>query len=122
MRHYADLTGLPAKRMIPWLGVARSKFYDWRRRYGKVNEHNALVPRDHWIEDWERRAIIEFHAAHLTDGYRRITFMMLDAGIVAVSPATTWRVLSRAGLLKRWNTEPPKKGNGFVQPLRPHEH
>ena len=20
--------------------------------YGKVNEHNGLVPRDHWIEGW----------------------------------------------------------------------
>ncbi|MFC1601598.1 hypothetical protein ACFL34_04540, partial [Candidatus Sumerlaeota bacterium] len=42
--------------------------------------------------------------------------------VVAVSPATTWRVLSRAGLLKRWNSKPSKKGKGFVQPLRPHQH
>ncbi len=32
-----------------------SKFYDWQARYGKVNEHNALVPRDHWLEAWEKR-------------------------------------------------------------------
>ena len=32
-----------------------SKFYDWRERYGKVNEHNRLVPRDHWLEAWETR-------------------------------------------------------------------
>lgn len=23
-----------------------SKFYDWRSRYGLVNEHNAWIPRD----------------------------------------------------------------------------
>jgi putative transposase len=48
--------------------------------------------------------------------------MMLDGNIVAVSPSSTWRVLSRAGLLDRWNKKPSKKGTGFEQPLLPHEH
>jgi hypothetical protein len=29
------------------------------------------------------------------EGYRRLTFMMLDADIVAVSSSSVWRVLSR---------------------------
>ena len=37
-------------RVVWWLGIARGKFFDWRNRYGKANEHNAQVPRDHWIE------------------------------------------------------------------------
>jgi hypothetical protein len=48
--------------------------------------------------------------------------MMLDQDLVAVSPSTTYRVLSAAGLLDRWNGKPSKKGTGFVQPLAPHEH
>jgi transposase InsO family protein len=48
--------------------------------------------------------------------------MMLDRDVVAVSPSSTWRVLSKAGLLTRWNYKPSKKGTGFVQPLMPHEH
>jgi hypothetical protein len=32
------------------LGVAASKFYDWRVRYGLANGHNAAVPRDWWLE------------------------------------------------------------------------
>jgi putative transposase len=48
--------------------------------------------------------------------------MMLDRNIVAVSPTSTWRILSKAGLLDRWNKKISKKGTGFVQPLRPHEH
>jgi len=27
------------------LGIAPSKYYDWKRRYGKVNEHNGWIPR-----------------------------------------------------------------------------
>ena len=60
--------------------------------YGKVNEHNGWVPRDFWLEDWEKQAIIGFHLKNPLEGYRRLTFMMLDADIVAVSPSGVWRV------------------------------
>jgi putative transposase len=48
--------------------------------------------------------------------------MMLDADIVAVSPSSVWRVLSQAGLLRKWNGVPSKKGTGFEQPSEPHRH
>jgi putative transposase len=31
-------------------------------------------------------------------------------------------VLAGAGLLDRWNPKPSKKGSGFIEPLRAHEH
>jgi transposase InsO family protein len=51
-----------------------------------------------------------------------MAFMMLDADVVAVSPASVYRVLKGAGVLDRWSTKPSLKGTGFVQPHRPHEH
>lgn len=122
VRDLSAKTELPQTRVVSWIGIARGKFFDWRLRYGRANEHNAFVPRDHWIEGWERRAIIEYFDRHPLEGYRRLTFMMLDEDVVAVSPATTYRVLSRAGLLDRWNRRLSKKGTGFVQPSQPHEH
>lgn len=107
---------------VVWLGISRSKFYNWRARYGMVNEHNGRIPRDFWLEDWERKAIIRFYHEHFQDGYRRLTFMMLDQDVVAVSPATVWRVLNKEGLLRPWKPTPSKKGAGFHQPLRPHQH
>ena len=115
-------TELPATRVLGWLGLGASKYFDWKQRYGKANEHNALVPRDHWLESWEQQAIVDFARARPRDGYRRLTFMMLDRDVVAVSPASVYRVLAKAGLLKPWNATPSKKGTGFVQPLEPHEH
>jgi transposase InsO family protein len=109
-------------QLILWIGISQSKFYNWRNRYGKPNEHNGLVPREHWLDNWERTAILEYHQRHPLEGYRRLTFMMLDEDIVAVSPSTVYRVLSSAGLLKRWNKNPNKKGSGFSQPQHPHEH
>lgn len=122
MRHWSEATEIGAVRFIRWVGVAASKFYHWRQRYGRANEHNGWVPRDFWLEDWEKQAILDFHLQQPVEGYRRLTFMMLDRNTVAVSPASVWRVLHHAGRLSRWNRRPSKKGAGFQQPLRPHEH
>ena len=119
---WSEKAVIPASRFIGWLGLAQSKFHDWRARYGKPNEHNGKVPRDFWLEPWEKQAIIEFHHAHEGEGYRRLTFMMLDADVVAVGPTSVWRVLGEAGLLRRWRGKPALKGTGFVQPLMAHEH
>ncbi len=112
----------PVVKLLAWIGLARSKYATWKTRYGKVNEHNAWIPRDFWLEDWEKHAIIDFYQAHPLEGYRRITFMMLDADLVAVSPASVYRVLKQAGLLPTWSRPPSKKGTGFQQPEAPHQH
>lgn len=122
VRDWALKTELAEAKFIRWIGVARGKFFDWKKRYGKANEHNAAVPRDHWLEPWERTAIISYFQGHPLDGYRRLSFMMLDDDVVAASPATVYRVLRGAGLLDRWNQKPNRKGTGFEQPLRAHEH
>jgi hypothetical protein len=122
VRRWSEKTEIGVGRFIHWLGVRASKFYDWRERYGCVNEHNGWVPRDFWLEPWEKQAIINFHLEHPLEGYRRLTFMMLDADVVAVSPSSVWRVLQRAGLLSRWKGKPSRKGTGFEQPPHPHQH
>jgi len=122
VNRWSDRTEVAVVRMTAWLGVRSSKFYDWRSRYGKVNEHNAWVPRDHWLEDLEKVAILDFDAQHPLEGYRRLAFMMLDADVVAVSPSSVYRVLKQAGRLEGWNRKPSRKGTGFEQPWQAHEH
>ena len=122
VRRWSEASEIGAGRFVGWLGVSGSKFYDWRERYGRVNEHNGWVPRDFWLEEWEKQAIVDFHLKNPLEGYRRLTFMMLDADIVAVSPSSVWRVLGQAGLLRKWNGKPSKKGTGFEQPPQPHQH
>ena len=108
--------------MLDQLALAPTQFYRWADRYGRANTHNGQTPRDHWLTIAERAAILAYHATHAPEGYRRMTFMMLDADVVAVSPATVYRVLKAAGVLDQWNAKPSKKGTGFVQPLAPDEH
>ena len=122
VRVWSGKTEIPACRFVRWLAISTSKFHDWKNRFGHVNEHNALVPRDHWLAEDEQQAICAFARANPLEGYRRLAFMMLDADVVACSPSSVYRVLKNAGLLAGSSPVPSKKGTGFVQPLAPHEH
>ena len=122
MQYFSDKTEIVAADFIKRIGITRSKYYDWKERYGKVNEHNGLVPRDFWLTDDEKQGIVDYYKDHPLEGYRRLCYMIMDDDIVAVSPSSVYRVLTNAGMLRCWNGKPSKKGDGFIQPLKPHEH
>jgi transposase InsO family protein len=122
MVKWSVATELPGASLLRQTGLYPSKFARWKERYGKALEHNARVPRDHWLEEWEVKAIVEFHDLNPDEGYRRLTYMLIDANKVAVSAATVYRVLKKAGRLERWNRKPSLKGTGFIQPGAPHRH
>jgi transposase InsO family protein len=48
--------------------------------------------------------------------------MLLDRDLGACSPSSVYRVLKQAGVLRTRAGAPSRKGTGFVQPLKPHEH
>lgn len=109
--------------MLKTIGLSWSRYHDWKKRFGQPNRHNGKIPRDFWLEPWEIEAIINFKHEHSEIGYRCLTYMMLDQDIVAVSPATTYRILKSRNLTSRWNNKTLKtKKQGFTQPVRPHEH
>ena len=122
VHYWSDRTQIKRTQMVNWIGISRNKFYNWKDRYGKVNEHNALIPRDFWLTEQEKQSIIDYYYAHRLEGYRRLCYMMMDDDIVAVSPSSVYRVLNNNGLLRRWNSKPSKKGSGFIAPLKAHEH
>ena len=61
VRTWSAKTEIAADRFVAWIGVARGKFFEWKKRYGKANEHNALVPRDHWLLDEESGPSLAFY-------------------------------------------------------------
>ncbi len=109
--------------LIHSVGISPSKFYDWSFHYGEVRLKER--PFNGWwgITAEEEAAIIGYRRGHEFEGYRRLCYQMLDEDIVAVSPATVYRVLKKYGLLSRWR-EPMEsgKGRGFEQPSMPHQH
>jgi len=108
------------QQILNWIGMSASKLYNWEQRYGQRNQHNASLPRGQWLEQWEKEAILDYYDQHSQEGYRRLSYMMLDADVVAVSPSSVYRVLKRAGKMRKWAKTPSKKGQGFQQPDKPH--
>ena len=49
MTHYTQKTQIPIKRLLRYLGLARSKYYEWQRRYGIPNHHNGKIPKATWL-------------------------------------------------------------------------
>ena len=96
---------------------------------GKENRHNGKIPKKHWLTPEEREAILNYARSKIGDGayfikegYRRLTYQMIDEDIVYCSPASVYRVLKKYGLLNRWNTKKKSsKGNGYHQPTKPHQ-
>lgn len=123
-----DSSHLSLASLIGFLGIARCKFYAWKDRYGKENKHNGKMPKKHWLTPEEVEAIIDYARKKipggcyfLKNGYRRLTYMMIDDDVAAASPATVYRILKKEGLLNRWNTKRKgSKGSGYNQPTGPH--
>ena len=103
IRRWSEKTGLAIERLLEWLELSVGKFYDWQQRYGQINQHNGRVPRDFWLQDEEKQAVLDFQELYPLEGYRRLTYMMIDCNIVAVSPSSVFRVLRDAGRLRRWS-------------------
>lgn len=58
---WSERTVIAAKRIVPCLGIGENKLYEWKQRYGRINEHIGNVPRDWWLTDTEVAAILRFH-------------------------------------------------------------
>ena len=122
VEYWVKKTGISKSQLLKWIGLSTIKWNRWKERIGLPNQHNGQMPKQHWLLDWEKKSIIEFHSSHSHEGYRRNSFMMLDLDVVAVSPTSVYRVLSAAGCLKRCNGQESLKGTGFKQPKSPHSH
>ena len=122
VQSWSKKSAIPKSKFLLWLGFSESKFYSWTSRYGKPNTHNGKIPRDFWLSPSETKAILDFHEQYPLEGYRRLAFMMVDRNIAFASPSSVYRVLKGAGLLDDRRLKPSKKGAGFEQPLKAHEH
>ncbi|MCK4828405.1 IS3 family transposase, partial [bacterium] len=120
MRLHSILT---RRWFISRIGIPMSKYYEWRKRYSQSNNHNGNSPRYWWILDGEKEAIVDYCRQRVNEGYRRLTYIMIDEDIAAVSPSSVYRILKDKGLLQDWNKgKASSKGNGFIQPKAPHDH
>ncbi len=122
VRYWSKRAEITISRLVGWLGLRENRYYEWQKRYGQANQHNGQIPRYFWLTEWEKAAILAYQVDHPDEGYRRMAYMMLDEDEVAVSPSSIYRVLKEAGRLNKWAKKPSKKGTGFHQPQKKHQH
>ena len=122
IRKKQDQTGLAEYTILSDIGLSRRKFFNWRKAYGLPWNLAKNLPKSHHLENWEKERIIEFYTENEGDGYRRCSYMMMDKNIVYAAPSTVYSVLKRHDAIRSRTVKKSKKGTGFVQPLKAHEH
>lgn len=117
----SEKTSYSKLQLCSKLGIPRSKYYDWKERYGIENQP-VVIPKEFWIPEDEQHAAIEFYKKNYEEGYRAVAFKMIDQNVAFMSSSTLYRILVKNGLMRTKRSKESSKGNGFVQPLKPHEH
>ena len=130
IKHLHEESGMKLTVLLNHIALNKKKYHEWVKRTGKPNHHNGKIPKEHWLTPEEVSAIVAYAKAHyadndyfIKDGYRRLTYIMMDENIAAASPSSVYRILKSENLLNKWNTgKQNKKGTGFMQPDAPHKH
>jgi putative transposase len=118
----AGLRGWTVGRIVRHLGLTIGRYHAWQRRAATqaLTDAPSVSAQPDQVLAEERAAVLAYALAHPKDGYRRLTWQMIDDDVAYLSPSTVYRLLQDAELLARWKrsthvgTAPPK-------PTRPHE-
>src|SRR5450755_3752035 len=84
-------SGWRVYRTLAALGVPRSVYYAWKGR-DSLEDQTAKPYRVYEVLPEERAAICEFALQYPKIGYRKLTWMMVDAGTACVGESTVYRV------------------------------
>jgi putative transposase len=115
-------TGWSVRRILKRLGIARTVYYEWCAR-AAARRLDDLVPGGRCMSavlPEEKEAVITYALAHPKEGYRRLAWMMIDADVACLSPASVYRILNDADLLYRWKRS-CRTGEKPAAPTRPNQ-
>jgi len=113
-------SGWRVYRTLAALGVPRSVYYAWKRRES-LQDRSGKPCRVYEVLPEERAAICEFALQYPKIGYRKLTWMMVDANVACVGESTVYRVLSDADLLSRWKRSVVSSGEYNFRPNAPNQ-
>lgn len=115
-------TGWTIRRILPRLGLSQARYRDWTKRQqaGALADRPTRPPRVDGILPVERAAVSGYALAHPKDGYRRLTWQMIDADVAYLSESSVYRILREADLLYR-SKRSASSGAVPAKPTRPHE-
>lgn len=117
-----ERAGWTVRRILHHLGLSRARYREWTKRaaVGALGDRRPVAPSRDGILPDEKAAVIAYALAHPKDGYRRLTWQMVDADVAYVSESSVYRILNDANLLARWKRS-SSSGQAPTKPTRPHE-
>jgi transposase InsO family protein len=118
-------SGQSERQLCRALGLTWGRYQSWRRR-----ERQGLALADAGAGGgpgpdaplpWEITAAIDHALAHPKDGYRRLTWQMIDEDVAYLSESSVYRILAERNLLCRW--QPPARSPNAppARPTAPHQ-
>jgi transposase InsO family protein len=112
-----ERTGWTVRRILHRLGLARSTYRTWVARAARqaLADRSPVAPALDAILPAEVTAVLDYALAHPKDGYRRLTWQMVDADVAHLSPSAVYRLLRDADLLYRWK----RAGHAGARPAPP---
>ncbi|MCX8126082.1 MAG: IS3 family transposase [Dehalococcoidia bacterium] len=113
----------PLSWILAELGLTRSVYYDWleKAETGSLADH-VVVPRSPLAAlPEEIEAVVAYAKVRPRDGYRRLTWMMVDEDVVYLAPSTVYRILDKHDLLYRWKRPEPGQGRRAPEATYPNE-
>lgn len=115
-------TGWTIRRILQQLGLTTARYRDWTKRAAvdRLADAPPSAPSRDGILPEEKAAVIRYALAHPKDGYRRLTWQMIDADVACLSESSVYRVLNGADLLARWKRH-RRSGTAPAKPTAPHQ-
>jgi putative transposase len=113
-------SGWTVRRTLAALGVPSSVYYAWKNRES-LEDRSGKPCRVYELLPEERAAICEFALEYPQVGYRKLTWMMVDAAVACVGESSVYRVLSEADLLSRWKRSRASRGEYHFRPTGPNQ-
>ena len=115
-------TGWTVRRILPHLGLSKARYREWTKRAASASlvDRRPVAPLRDGILLEEKNAVIAYALAHPREGYRRLTWQMVDADVAYLSESSVYRILRDAELLARWRRS-TSGGTAPAKPTRPHD-
>jgi putative transposase len=115
---------LGAKRTLEELGINRSTFYEWYRRY-EEGGYDGLAsrrgsPRRFWnaIPPWEREKVVETALEHPEKSPRELAWHITDTRGYYISESSVYRILKAHDLISSPAYTVLSASDAFAQPTR----
>jgi transposase InsO family protein len=118
----AKRTSITVSQLLSWYDISRSTYYDWKKSTGSYEP--KLRQNYYRLRPEEINNILEFRGQHPNVGYRKLTWMLNDAGVAFVSESAVYQVLSKHGMLYGFKSADNRdtKKEYENKPRHPHHH